>query len=671
MDNKKTYNILAFLFACLAVLTSCIDDVESCLDEIPEDITKGYSLNLTVTLDNMGGTRAGEESNPMKEWEDYIDPEKFRVLFFNDQEEFLFESKSRWIKQLAPTADGFAQWLVSVPMFSYGNDVQENWNWEEIRTALTTKKFKIAILANRPEKEYYPGFSETGLPSQKDWIDNTGPYWGKDDTSWGGKTPKKLFDLHHCQHDWLYHGKSWDETVAEKDKDGNPKIQDVLDGFKAPGHFYEFIMEDYDAANYQDSEPKMGATSSWVAWELDKDGSEISKNKFYPKQMDNNFQISHNDNNFIRKTVLPSAKRPIPMYGVQEFLPITNWIKGTPFNLSQITTGKQQTGYTFQSIALLRSVVKLELLLSKQLFPEKSKFVTLWYSNIYARCEPMDVWTSTKDLWKEHIEGQCEWFNIIKYGPVVSATTQVGGTQRKTNSKENWQKIMTWFYGAWTEEGPDGNLRWDFSKHGYTKSKVEATDELPYPRIFNTCVQRNKTVLCTEEEGDLSDEYNDGYWHYVVYTGERNMVDPNNLGLLKDKNSYATCWIFKDESKTPAKFYAIPIASYDDGKNQTARGCFGPYNYADFGTGSSLDLPKKNTTDTSLNGMYTYGNDVRDLGTTATKNRSNEASEWPWPLMRNHVYRITIGQAGATRTNTAEDFFVTSEDLHSESLTPQ
>lgn len=663
MDNKKTYNIGAFLFACLMMLTSCIDDVESCLDDIPEDITKGYSLNLTVTLDNMGGTRAGGEPNPMKEWEDYIDPEKFRVLFFNDQEEFLFESKSRWIKQLAPTADGFAQWLVSVPMFSYGNDVQENWNWEAIRNALTTNSFKIAILANRPEKEYYPGFSETGLEADPKWIENTGPHWGDKDTSWGGDTPKKLFDLHHCQYDPLYHGKSFDKTYSTDTTQTN---------------FYEFIMGGYNLDKdgkpttvYSAKRPQMGVTSSWVEWELDKNNNPTNS-MVYPKDIDITFKDKSsktdpkdvtipNQFNAIRYTVLPSAKRPIPMYGVQKFDPITNWIKGTPFNLSQITTGKPQTGYNFQSIALLRSVVKLELLLSKKLFPTKTEFVTLWYSNIYARCEPMDVWTSTNELWQEHTKGNCEWFNIIQYGPVVSQYLEAK-ERRKQDSKAQWQQTMSWFYGVWQER------EWDFSEHGYSGT-VPST--IKYPRIFNTCVQRNKTVLCTKE-GDLSEKYSDNYWHYVVYTGERNMIDPNNLGLLSSKNSYATSWIFKDEKNN--RFYAIPLASYKDERgndiNSTARGCFGPYNHGDFGDGSSLDLPKNTRNQTSK--MYSYGNDVRDLVTN-----KNTDTEWPWPLMRNHVYRITIGPDepasanAATRSNTAEDFFVTSEDLHSESLTPQ
>lgn len=682
---KSKYTILAFLFACF-VFTSCIDDdIVSCYDDIPVDITNGYSLQFTVTLDNMGGTRAIGEPNPMKKWEDYIDPEKFRILFFNNNEEFLFESKSRWVKQLAPTADGFAQWLVSVPMFSYGNDVVYNWDWEAIRTALTTEKFKIAILVNRPEKEYYPGFSDTGFEDENkkkpDWVPNIGPEWTADDTSWGvNKKPKKLFDLHHCQYDPIYHAKSRD-------------FKDNTSGFQ---DFYDFIMDDYDidengkpTTTYDDMRPKMGATSSWVEWDLlDENQAVVDFRGTYPYEVDTDLKdksTSSEDSplegkqpkqfNAVRHSVVPSAKHPIPMYGVQEFLPITHWIKGTPFNLSQITEN-QTSDYKLESIALLRSVVKLELLLSKKLFPQPTKFVTLWYSNIYARCEPMDVWTSTKDLWKEHTKYAdrkqgCEWFNIIDYGPVVSENLKIGNTtkKRKSNSKKDWQEIMSWFYGAWTENGPDGNPRWNFNEHIYSGEKPitpvteAAAGNLPFPHIFNTCVQRNKVVICSVE-GDLSNDYNDNYWHFVVYTGERNMVDPNTLPMLEGKNTYGINWIFKDEKNK--KYYAIPIADYSTGNgktgNQTARNCFGPYDISGFGTGTSLNLSGN---------MNTYGNTVRDLS-----GNNNTENNWPWPLMRNHVYRITIGpdEPANTRAATQEvdmdDFTIESHDYHSESLTP-
>lgn len=684
MNNNGKYTIIAFLFVYFGLLTSCIDNLESCVDSEAEgNFTNGYSLQLTVTLDNMGGSdrRASGENNPMKEWEDYIDPEKFRVLFFNHKEEFLFESKSRWIKQLASTTQGYAQWLVSVPMYSYGNDNPYNWNWTEIRKALTTNKFKIAILANRPENEYYPGFSNTGFKrddkSKPDWIPNIGPEWNAENTCWGapqGTKPKKIFDLHHCQYDPIYHAKSRDAD------EGKTSEYDV----------YDFIMDEYyDVYNnnpnaaFEDYKPKMGATSSWVEWdEIDLVNRVITKEKgIYPYTIDSDLDgkstQDHKDRkmqgqfNPIKYTVLPSAKHPIPMYGVQEFEPITNWVKGTPFNLSQITGNA--TGYKFESIALLRSVVKLELLLSKKLFPKQTKFVTLWYSNVYARCEPMDVWTSTKDLWKDHAKNsdktkQCEWFNIIDFGPIVSKNFKLSGVpnlNRKTDYKKDFQTTLSWFYGAWTENGPDNIKRWNFYDHGYKGEYVITEDMagLPFPRIFNPCVQRQKTLLCTHE-GDLSDKFNDNYWHIVVYTGERNMLDANNLPLLETKHAYATSWVFKDEKNK--KYYAIPIAGYNDQGNfvnNLAKDCFGPHDVDAFDSKYTLELPKGN--------MYSYGDDVRD--------KANTPNEWPWPLLRNHVYRITIGpdepassaDAVSRRALETGDFIIQSEEFHSETLTDE
>ena len=204
--NTIKYTILLLLFAC-TTLTACIDDdfYDSCEEDvidIPEGIRKGYSINLTVTLDKMGGsTRAANIVNPLEEVENYIDPTKFRVLFFSTNEEtnedkFLFESRSRWVKKLDSNSS-HSEWLVSVPVFTYGNDVYKingktvEWDWERIRTALTTNKFKIAILANRPELDWYPKFDDVDVPAH--WYDNSGPHWTPEDTG-----VKDVFDLHHC-----------------------------------------------------------------------------------------------------------------------------------------------------------------------------------------------------------------------------------------------------------------------------------------------------------------------------------------------------------------------------------------------------------------------------------------------------------------------------------------
>lgn len=648
MNNKK-YTYLIFLFACLAVVTSCVDDLQADMNSEGE-FTDGYSLQLTVTLDNLGGTnnstRASDLStdNPMKEWEDYIDPEKFRVLFFNKYEEFLFESKSRWVKQLAPTADGFSQWQVSIPMYSYGNDISYEWDWDKIREELTTNEFKIAILVNRPLKDFSPGFSESGLNGDPKWIDNTGPHWKKNHTSWGaGKndTIRTIIDLHHCQYDPLYHAKSVNGTDEDNLKNDN---------------FYDFIMGDYNldkdgkpTSTYINRYPKMGATVSFIHW----GDKEDYKGEYIKTGYDSDFP---NASTQVKYTILPDKTHPIPMYGIQTFDPITHWVKGTPFNLSSMADS-QTSEYTPKTISLLRSVVKLELCIRKDLFNNKKPpLVLLWYPNIYSRCEPMDVWTPTDQIWKDHDNG-CEWKDIMAYGLVSSKNTTLGGTKRYEQTDVGaFQKTMSWFYGAWSENKPKKNNedadvpRWDFMRHNGTKATIVGTNNgVPnYPRIFNSCIQRNKSVICNEK-GDLSEEYDDSYWHYVVYTGERNMIDPNKIPNMKE-TVYAISWMFKDgtTSGSNAKYYFIPIADYNSSSGNThASNCLKAVSLTSY----DLQSPMKD-----------YAGKLRD------EVAENQQNEMPWPLLRNHHYRIIIGKPNETRADGG--ISVQSEEFHSESLTP-
>lgn len=626
------YTVLSILFA-LVTLASCIDDdVQTCIDNsnLTEGYTDGYAINFTVTLDKMGGNRA-QTVSLLEERENYIDPEKFRVLFFDRQERFLFESKSRWVKQLSPTGDG-VEWLVSVPMYTLGNDEQYNWNWEEIRRVLTGEDlydkdsegnyiyhesvrkekddkgepvpaFKIAILVNRPGEEWCPDFDKNNV--EEHWFDNSGPYWEASDTRWdqSGKFKtegtKKIFDLHHCQPDPIYHAKNHKEKVNM--------------------HYYSFIQDEES----DDGIPLMGSTSSWVEWKEGKGYNGINPQEILEESFPH---ASDKDN--IKYTLLPTIEHPIPMYGVQDFYPIKNWVKGTPFNLSQLIdnqTGVGNAPYEFRSISLLRSVVKLELLIPKTIKPT---IVTLWYSNIYARCEPMDVWTPTDQIWEEDHENDCEWKDIMNYGPVCSKV--MGGGIRNKDDIPNFQKTMSWFYGAWAEKGPDGKPRWDFKKAANGFAMVSETNNTKYPHIFNTCIQRNKIVACNMNYqeyggGDVTDLYNDDYYHYVVYTGERNINDPNDLPETI-KNAYAVTWMFND--KNTGYYYFVPIADYSKGKNTTAQACFGPYTSAEIVKDGSPQLGKNDNYN-----VYEYGNALKDV---------NSVDEMPWPLLRNHVYTLTV-----------------------------
>lgn len=582
-------------------LTTSCEDVELIEEDssvsLLEDYQKEYTLNLAVTLDNMGGT-ARDILDPMEEIENYISPEKFRVLFFDDKDKFLFESKSRRVKKLSTNTD-HSEWLVSVPFYDSGNDTEYSWEWDTIREALTKKRFKVAILANRPEIECYPDLTNNNLGPSKN-FDNSGPKWKREDR---GK--KDIFDLHHCQ---------WDPIYTDKGR----KNRDGKEGF------YEFIME----RNLNEPDPlkqlEMGATSCWV--------------DHGPTLTDDGKQYDYGGKQPRRRWRHPTQDYPIPMYGVQVFEPVTNWVKGTPFNLSDILRGGNKD-YAYKSISLLRSVVKLELLIPKTLNGvnvAKPTYISLWYSNIYARCEPMNVWDPTEDIWEDDHDNDCEWKYIMNYGALATSSSPTGTATSNDNSFYAYRQVLSWFYGAWRDKG------WSFgtlgkSSNTYDKATL-STSTTPYPKVFNTCIQRNQIVML-DELTDVNSKYNDGYYHYIVYTGERNVNDPSDLHNIGDENSgkpTVIYWMFN----IGKDLYSLPIrdySTYNAGLKQT-----------------NVFNPDKPVEPSNTVGAY------EKLVRSNPKNKNY----MPWPLIRNHVYRMTLT---ASRADDGE-VPVRIEDLSSKSI---
>lgn len=776
------YKILALLLACTA-LTACIDDdLETCIDdenEIPEIFTDGYALNLKVTLDNMGGTRAVEGAGREAELqmlESYIDPEKFRVLFFDREDRFLFESKSRWVKRISESADNdYSQWFVSVPIYAYGNDEKEDWNWEQIRRVLTgedvddvdangkaiytdkTKTgdvaFKIAILANRPKREWNMGINgrytdgstsidfrelikdkdgnvtgygdATDVITEGGYVIENGPNWSTTDTRWGSGDAKtiqtdddkiiRVYDLHHCQYDPIYDGKNWEGYGRQSDYDGSYGKTDKLHSYHSTYACYKSEREydystaekigDHYYANYDfygfasgktlhkgEYRPTMGATSTWVDWG-DSDNNKVTIGK-------DGFGASGSSNySEIRKFARLSEEHPIPMYGIQAFAPIEGWVKGTPFNLSQIAKGQVQAGeekaYDFKSISLLRSVVKLELVLpyDKTNAANNPIFVVLFYPNIYARCEPMDVWTPTDLLWKNNVhyaaneankwdsEKDCEWQAIRNYGPVsqddITGNKYDTDDKKLAESREQYPIRMAWFYGAWYEYSKlHGGRFWNFNGNTDVTKKLDTylankdinSDDYvsPFPHIFNSCIQRNSQVYCDE-----SFVGSDNKLHYVVYTGERNINDPTDLTKIDEQGSGkgTVCyWVVQIGDWR----YGIVVAdpneySGSDLFSETSNSKTG-YQYrkeakVNANEAQTVDFPYPKLS----NRMQDYETAVQKYDNTRQTQSPNVASNMPWPLLRNHVYTITINSI-ATRADGGGELSISAKESHSESI---
>ena len=668
------YIFLSLAFAVCIGLSSCSDNEITPIPEISADDeteNNGDIINITITLDNMGGSRATDNAE-LAALENYVNPEKIRVLFFTceeaagagdyDHDYFLFESKSRWIKQLDPASD-HSVWSVSVPLYTYGNDADPNydWDWDKIREKLTTNKFKIAILANRPEYQYYPDLNNAAFGDY--WYDNSGPHWTKENSvvsATDRNMIKDVFDLHHCQFDPIYYNKSYD-----KDNNGNDR------GGKA----YDFIMGNWTpGTETQEGIPTMGATSSWLDYS---NGDKVRD----PRGWD------------YRKSRLPSKEEPIPMYGIQEYEPLTSWKKGTTVDLSRANDN---------SISLLRSVVKLELLITSGFGLNGERDVVIFYGNWFTRCEPMDVWTPTNKIWRDNhgsvnnwTDSDCEWKLIWDQGTIANIN--------QTNGVTSYKQKLSWQYGLWKKK-----KNWSFGStidtyfnNQYGSITGDNIDKR-FPHIFNPCIQRIQRVY-------VDKTYTDGvYDHYVVYCGERNVNDPSSLvdpSSSGSGNSPVLYWCIitgeKDnEGKytgyvnsitdrgdnvynvaSCAKTYSLPIVDYEAGAsvwNCTRNGILTTEKQTSPGPGglwypdnSPRDVRTINNLGANGTGMGEYCRRVAGHSEGSGDYRAGDnyntysGRDIPLPLIRNHIYKLTLGYS---RNGEDIGFNIRSEVLATEDI---
>lgn len=619
---------IIFLFA-LAVGSCSDDDLQLPSDETESllpDYKDEFSVNLSVTLDEMGGTVLGV-NDPMYEIENYIDPEKFRILFFSADDKFLFESKSRRVKKLGKSGD-FTEWLVSVPFYKSGNDTGEyDWRWDEIRDSLMADSFKIAILANRPLMECYPDLTSMyGTTGKNKFFDNSGPNWTKDDF-----LKKDIFDLHHTQYDPIYTDKG--RRSATKNLEG----------------YYDFVMG-YDPKAKSGEERLLSSTSCWVDHG---DDLQDSRKLTVTKATDGGSTTR-------RRFRMPTQDYPIPMYGVQKFAPITDWTRGTPFNLSDVSHGGNKN-YDFRSVSMIRSVVRLDLYIPKKVGSytvSKPSYVALRYSNIYARCEPIDTWTPTDITWKDS-HTNCEWEYIMNYGGMARADGDNGltglknngeyesqwGSTAETESFKKYRPRISWLYGVWKEKN------WHFKTLNPSHATADSvsvpleTATTRYPRIYNPCIQRNEIVMWDTKNEPGYDPLKDetDYYHFIVYTGERNANDPSDLFNIGNPNSgkpVIEYWMFNIKYNGKNTIYAVPITkTLTSGSNY--------FTYTGYNDGTE---PGNMFGDGSVKFGGSSSTAVKTIAYEKNfMNAPTNRSIMPYVLMRNHCYRIFLGTKAASR----------------------
>lgn len=584
-----------------------------------EAFSEGYSVAFDMLLDRMGGgyeTRADGIDARIEEWENYVNPEEFRILFFDAEDHFLFESKTRWFTSVA-SYDGGSRWRVGVPIFSYLSDsydenistspdysVDESYNWDRIMEIMRSQPFKVAILANRPSDIAVPQLSDLSADQRKvKKFGKNGPFWSPKNSIASytdaelqdhGDDIKTVFDLHHCQYDPFYENKN-------------------------VGSAYEFLFE-YENEMMDDgtmkSVPFMGAVSSWFHPERVRNYDGNNVRYFYRLPESQILDVNEKDDD-----ANPIAKNQyIPMYGIQQFDALTTWAKGTTYNLSR-QTGSQTGNYDYKSISLLRSVVKLELRIpwydeDGREVKVNNEWAQICASHPLARCEPMDTWTPTNELWKDH-KTSCEWLDIRNYGLY-------------TDLSSDYTRKLSWFFGAWKEKG------WDFSS--INDMPKETDPDVPsYPHLFNPITQRMQIVFITDCYLPVPGKYH----RWIIYCGERNMIDPNTPNNL---GSDPFSIYFRIEVTRPGRdkqIYYLPITDY------SAKDKFGNPNpakkYLTHHAGTCCTYTEEQITDVAKypEHMNAYCIEIRDFA--KQKDYINNYKEiFPYPLLRNHLYRLTV-----------------------------
>lgn len=298
--------------------------------------------------------------------------------------------------------------------------------------------------------------------------------------------------------------------------------------------------------------------------------------------------------------VKPTLAQGIPMYGVQEFEPIGVWINGDtivldpkPANSDNGNSDDSNDGNRdidgditvkqVEAISLIRSVAKVEIYFNVK---PATNNVSIINSNVKAYCEPVDVKTSTSVSWvKDHVNDNCEWFNIQEYGIW-------NGTDAASYSA--WFKGL---YGSWSD--------W---KEGFTipssGSWVKSETNL-YPRIYHPHVESGTTGKF------MYAGVQNGWYKYVLYMPEKNIADPE--GGSSDFTPKAA---YIEYSYDDLKFHRIYFSNYNSEDNSVAW---------------NEDLINVGKSGAKYASYKAYEADADNF-------------KKHWPIMRNHVYRYMVSK---------------------------
>ena len=242
------------------------------------------------------------------------------------------------------------------------------------------------------------------------------------------------------------------------------------------------------------------------------------------------------------------GKMGIPMYGIQEFEPVGDyWMPGEFFNVSRdaYNSNRPNQNYRYRSVFLLRSVAKVELLVSKHLNGENGEPITP--SSVYmasmnrdSRYEPKDFSTPTNLIWygsKEYENNKnYQYFtedgtpkyldipgvgneeaNIIDYGPMYNPNLPFAKAKEDDpRIAPDYHNFTAWLYGIWQTI-----MDWDWNGEDVNRDANKVGD---YPRVFNDRVWRSNLTrfIRGEDRGN--------YYYYYLYVPDKYIDDADDTG---------------------------------------------------------------------------------------------------------------------------------------------
>ena len=339
-----------------------------------------------------------------------------------------------------------------------------------------------------------------------------------------------------------------------------------------------------------------------------------------------------------REGFMPSVDNPIPMYGVQKFHKLEDfvhedgtvhdeanmdevWERHTVFYVSNnfVNDLNETIYYGGGPIFLLRSVAKIEVLIPKSLGVPKYVYMKNYYR--WSRFEPTDVENNTREIWekygKDDGHGTCvEIENVRNHGYLYDKNQAT-----KTRTKEIW----SWYYGSWAAWG--WPFKGNIDGHDYSTALTWPHDDFTnplytdeYPHIMNVYSQ----AAAQGSLADLTDIYNDNYYHYVLYMGDMPVACPTTIHTASSSNM-----------KVPY----VEIRFDHDLR----------------GTGKTNSTDNNNITSDEGYKIYLCpkGNASLANGGSYRADYFSDANlmKLHWPVIRNHVYRFVVND-------------VTSDGLH-------